>query len=161
MLKKILIGLGAVVLLLVAAVLVGPRFVDWNTYKPRVIEAVRNATGRELAIDGDISVRLLPTPTLSVAGVRLANLQGASTPDMARLKSLDISVALMPLISGNVQVTKVTLVDPEVELERLADGRVNWIFAPTAAGTGERRGADTADDRIAGAGREPAVDLRR
>jgi hypothetical protein len=41
---------------------------------------------------------------------------------MARLKSLDISVALMPLISGNVQVTKVTLVDPEVELERLADG---------------------------------------
>ena len=132
MLKKILIGLGVVVLLLVAAVLMGPRFVDWNTYKPRVIEAVRNATGRELAIDGDISVRLLPTPTLSVAGVRLANLQGASTPDMARLKSLDISVALMPLISGNVQVTKVTLVDPEVELERLADGRVNWIFAPTA-----------------------------
>jgi len=134
MLKKILIGLGVVVLLLVAAVLVGPRFVDWNTYKPRVIEAVRNATGRELAIDGDISVSLLPTPTLSVAGVRLANLQGASTPDMARLKSLDISVALMPLISGNVQVTKVTLVDPVVVLERLADGRVNWIFAPTAAG---------------------------
>ena len=132
MLKKILIGLGVVVLLLVAAVLVGPRFVDWNTYKPRVIEAVRNATGRELAIDGDISVSLLPSPTLSVAGVRLANLQGASTPDMARLKSLDISVALMPLISGNVQVTKVTLVDPVVELERLADGRVNWLFAPTA-----------------------------
>jgi len=132
MLKKLLIGLGVVVLLLVAAVLVGPRFVDWNAYKPRVIEAVRNATGRELAIDGDISVSLLPTPTLSVAGVRLANLQGASTPDMARLKSLDISVALMPLISGNVQVTKVTLVDPVVVLERLADGRVNWLFAPTA-----------------------------
>jgi hypothetical protein len=30
MLKKILIGLGVVVLLLVAAVLVGPRFVDWK-----------------------------------------------------------------------------------------------------------------------------------
>ncbi|HSY88290.1 MAG TPA: AsmA family protein [Verrucomicrobiae bacterium] len=133
MLKKILIGLGVVVLLLVAAVLVGPRLVDWNAYKPRVIEAVRNATGRELAIDGNISVSLLPTPTLSVAGVRLANLQGASAPDMARLKSLDISVALMPLISGNVQVTKVTLVDPVVELERLPDGRVNWLFAPTAS----------------------------
>ena len=134
MLKKILIGLGVLVLLLVAAVLVGPRFVDWNAYKPRVIEAVRNATGRELAIDGDISVSLLPSPTLSVAGVRLANFQGGSTPDMAQLKSLDISVALIPLISGNVQVTKVTLVDPVVVLERLPDGRVNWLFAP-AAGT--------------------------
>jgi len=66
MLKKILIGLGVLVLLLVIAVAVGPRFVDWNAYKPRVIEAVQKATGRQLSIDGNISLSLLPSPTLSV-----------------------------------------------------------------------------------------------
>lgn len=133
MLKKFLIGLGVIILLLLVAAAVGPRLVDWNSYKPRVIAAVRDSTGRELAIDGDISLRLLPSPTLSVAGVRLANLPGASTADMAQLKSLDVSVALMPLIHGAIQVTKVTLVDPVVLLEKLPDGRANWVFKPAGA----------------------------
>jgi uncharacterized protein involved in outer membrane biogenesis len=130
MLKNILIGLGVLVLLLVIAVAVGPRLVDWNAYKPRVIEAVQKATGRKLSIDGDISLSLLPSPTLSVGGVRLANLPGASAPDMAKLKSLDVSVALIPLVSGNIRVTKVTLIDPVVLLEKLPDGGMNWQFVP-------------------------------
>src|SRR5215468_10018348 len=135
MLKKLLIGVGVIVLLLVLAVAIGPRLVDWNAYKPRVAAAVRNATGRDLAIEGNVSLSLLPTPTLSVAGVRLANMPGAATPDMARLKSLDISVALMPLLGGTIKVTKVTLVDPVILLERLPDGRANWQFTPSQRST--------------------------
>src|SRR5215468_2292595 len=128
MLKKLLIGVGVIVLVLVVAVAVGPRLVDWNAYKPRVAAAVRDATGRDLAIDGDVSLSLLPSPTLSVEGVRFANLPGGSSPDMARLRSLDVRVALMPLLGGRIQVTRVTLVDPVILLERLPDGRANWQF---------------------------------
>lgn len=159
MLKKILIGLGVLVLLLIIAVAIGPRLVDWNAYKPRVVEAVQKATGRQLAIDGDISLSLLPSPTLSVGGVRLANLPGASAPDMAKLKSLDVSVALMPLIGGNVQVTKVTLVDPVVLLEKLPDGRVNWQFVP-GAGAGANAGTTAAPGTPApGGGSMPAISV--
>lgn len=157
MLKKILIGLGVLVLLLVIAVAVGPRLVDWNAYKPQVIEAVQKATGRQLAIDGNISLSLLPSPTLSVGGVRLANLPGASAPDMAKLKSLDVSVALMPLVSGNIQITKVTLVDPVVLLEKFPDGRVNWQFVP---GPGANAGTAAAPGTPApGGGAMPAVSV--
>src|SRR5215469_1863556 len=159
MLKKILIGLGVLVLLLVIAVAVGPRLVDWNAYKPRVIEAVQKATGRQLSIDGDISLSLLPSPTLSVSGVRLANLPGASAPDMAKLKSLDVSVALMPLISGNIQVTKVTLVDPVVLLEKLPDGRANWQFVPGPQ-AGAQAGTTAAPGTPApGGGSMPAISV--
>jgi uncharacterized protein involved in outer membrane biogenesis len=151
MLKKFLIGLAAVVVLFVAAVVIGPRFVNWNSYKGRVVEAVRKATGRQLAIDGDISLSLLPSPTLSVEGVRLANLPGGSVPDMARLKSLDVHVALAPLIGGQIQVTRVTLVDPVVLLEQLPDGRANWQFTPAAtsgsAASAAGTGASTAQGR--------------
>jgi uncharacterized protein involved in outer membrane biogenesis len=163
MLKKLLIGLGVLLLLAVVAVAVGPRFVDWNAYKPRVIAAVRDATGRELSIDGDISLSLLPSPTLSVAGVRLANIEGGSTKDMAQLKSLDVSVALIPLISGNIQVTKVTLVDPVVLLEQLPDGRANWQFAPpsgaTAGTTGQPSSSQGGAGGGAGGGVVPAVSV--
>ncbi|HEY2891875.1 MAG TPA: AsmA family protein, partial [Dongiaceae bacterium] len=133
MLKKILIGVFALIVLLVAAIAVGPRFVNWNSYKGKVAEEVRAATGRDLAIDGDMSLSLLPSPALSVSGVRLANLPGGSAPDMARLKSLEVHVALVPLLSGKIQVTSVTLVEPVVLLERLASGEANWQFAPPPA----------------------------
>ena len=93
-------------------------------------------TGRDLVIDGDISLSLLPSPTLSVSGVRLANLPGGSSPDMARLKSLDVHVALVPLLSSKIRVTRVTLIEPVVLLERLPDGRANWQFVPPANASG-------------------------
>ena len=133
MLKKILIGFFTLILLLLAAVAIGPRLIDWNGYKGRVADAVRGVTGRELSIDGNVSLTLLPSPALLVSGVRLASIAGAGTPDMARLKSLEVHVALIPLLSGKIQVTRVTLVDPVVVLERLADGNANWQFTPPAA----------------------------
>jgi uncharacterized protein involved in outer membrane biogenesis len=137
MLKKILIGIVALLLLLVLAALVGPRFVNWNSYKDRVAAAVFQATGRALAIDGNISLALLPSPTLSVEGVRLANLPGGSSPDMARLKSLDVHVALIPLMSGRIQVTRISLLEPVILLERLADGRANWQVQPQSQTGGQ------------------------
>lgn len=128
--KKLLYGLLAVIVLLVVAAVLAPSFIDWNRYKPGIVAAVQSATGRELSIEGPIDLALLPTPKLSVSDARLANLEGASEPDMVRLDSLDVRVALMPLFTGEIQVESVTLVEPVLYLERLADGRVNWNFAP-------------------------------
>ena len=64
MLKKILIGVLGLIVLLLLAVAIGPRFIDWNSYKGRVAEAVREVTGRDLTIDGDMSLSLFPSPTL-------------------------------------------------------------------------------------------------
>ncbi len=139
--KKFLIGLVVLVALALAAILIGPSFVDWNKYKPEIAGAAREATGRELVIDGDISLSILPAPTLSVEKVRFANAAGGSVADMATLESLDVRVALLPLLQKQVVVENVTLVRPVVVLEKLADGSVNWQFAKGgAAETGEAAG---------------------
>lgn len=134
--RKVLIAIAAVVVVLVAAVLVVPSLIDWNGYKPEIQTAARDATGRQLTIDGDLSLSILPSPTLSVADVSLANIEGGSTPEMASLDSLDVSVALFPLLSGEIRVTSVTLVRPTIVLEKLADGRVNWAFDGSAGAEG-------------------------
>src|SRR3546814_3575715 len=95
--------LGIVVLAVVAA-LVAPSFIDWNAYRAEIATEVRKATGRRLVIEGPVDVALLPTPKLSAAKVRLANLEGAAVPDMVRLESLDVRVAFWPLLSGKVVV---------------------------------------------------------
>ena len=134
--KKILIGLGVLLVLLVVAVLVGPSFFNWNSYKGEITAKAREATGRDLTIDGDISLSILWTPTLSVKKVRFANIAGGSAPDMATLESLDVRLAFAPLdwIGGKFQVERIELVQPTIILERLADGRANWQFERSAAG---------------------------
>lgn len=145
--KKALIGLFAIIGLAVGAALVAPGFIDWNAYRAEIATEVRKATGRRLTIDGNISVALLPAPQLSVAKVRLANLEGAQAPEMAKLDALDVRIAFWPLLSGKVEVSSVILRGADIELESLADGRVNWDFGagkkPDAA-KGAGAGADSA-----------------
>ncbi|UEM19462.1 AsmA family protein [Skermanella mucosa] len=128
--KKLLIGFLAVLLLVVGAVLVIPSLIDWNSYKVDIAERISAATGRAVTLDGDIDLALLPRPTLSVAGARLASLPGAAEPDMARLRKLDVRVAFMPLLSGRIQVQSIALIEPVIALEVMRDGRRNWDFTP-------------------------------
>ena len=148
--RKLLIALGGLVILAVLAVLIVPGLIDWGAYKPQIRDAARDATGRDLTIGGDISLSIIPSPTLSVADVRLANIDGGSEPSMVSLDSLDVNVALLPLLSGKVQVTSVTLVRPVILLETLGDGRTNWTFDPatdpTATSSVQAGAGDTPGD---------------
>jgi uncharacterized protein involved in outer membrane biogenesis len=132
--KKILIGVFAIAVIAAAGALVAPSFIDWNAYRSEIATEVRKASGRKLTIDGPIDVALLPTPRLSVAKVRLANLDGAHAPDMARFDALDVRIALWPLLSGKVEVSSIELRGADIELEALADGRVNWDFGTARKG---------------------------
>ncbi|NQV48440.1 MAG: AsmA family protein [Rhodospirillaceae bacterium] len=150
--KKLLIGLGGLVAVLVVGVLVVPGLIDWNNYKTEITEQAKAFTGRDLVINGDIKLTILPAPALIVGDVHLANMEGASATDMVSLKSLEVRIAFGPLLTGQVQVKTVRLVEPVIELERMADGRANWQFeaeqpdAAAAMDTQENAGAGDAPD---------------
>ncbi|MBI3516122.1 MAG: AsmA family protein, partial [Proteobacteria bacterium] len=121
-LLNVLAGLAA---LAVVALVVGPRFVDWNSFKPEVAALAERATGRPLAIDGDIAFSLLPSPTLSAMGVRLGNPSGAAEPELMRLKALDARIAFLPLLAGRIVVESIALVEPTLVLDAGA-GANGW-----------------------------------
>ncbi|KZB57497.1 AsmA family protein [Thalassospira xiamenensis] len=131
--KKILAVIGAVLVVIIAALLIIPSLIDWNGYKPQITQAVREATGRNLDIRGDLSMSVLPFPALSVEQVTLSNLPGAQDPDMVSVEEVRVSVALMPLLTGNVQVTEISLIDPVISIETFEDGSNNLVFDPAQA----------------------------
>ena len=47
---------------------------DFNNYKPKIAQAVKEATGRELKIDGDIKVKLGLSPESGESGTLFNNL---------------------------------------------------------------------------------------
>ncbi|HSR72579.1 MAG TPA: AsmA family protein, partial [Kiloniellales bacterium] len=81
------------------------------------------------------------------------NLPDGSAPTMVELESLRIRVALLPLLGGDVQVERVSLVKPVILVEALADGRRNWEFVTRAAGASDAAaedGAPVADGGLPG-----------
>ena len=124
--KKFLWTLLVILVLLIGGVLVGPGLVDWNAYKEDIQAQAKNATGRDLVIKGDISITVLPAPALVAGDVTLANATGAAVKNMVALKLLEVRVKMAPLLAGRVEVERVKLVDPVIQLEVLADGRKNW-----------------------------------
>jgi uncharacterized protein involved in outer membrane biogenesis len=137
--RKILIGIGVLVVLVVGAVIVVPNFIDWNSYKGEIQQQVKQATGRNLTIVGDLDLTILPAPRLLVKDIRFANVKGGSVPEMVKLEALDIQIRILPLLQGRVEVASVLLIKPMIVLERLADGRTNWEVAPTGTSSVEKK----------------------
>ncbi|HSI01868.1 MAG TPA: AsmA family protein, partial [Reyranella sp.] len=131
--KKVLIGAGGVLGVLIVALLLAPVFLDLNKYKPQIAAEVKKATGRELVISGPASLSLLPMPTVSLAGVKFLNEPGARNPTMVEVKSVTVKPALLALLVGRIDVDEVVLVEPKIVLEINAEGKPNWEFTPSVA----------------------------
>jgi AsmA protein len=132
-LKKILIGLGILVVLLVVAAIAVPMLVPIETYKRQIVERVEAATGRQFAINGDVSLSVLPRLELEAEDVSLSNPPGAKQAQMLELSKLQMRLALLPLLSGKVALDSFVLVEPVINLEVDKQGRPNWQFGETQA----------------------------
>lgn len=151
--KKILLGVSLLFGLAIAVALIGPSFVDWNNYKSQITQQAVEITGRAVQIDGDVSLRIVPTPELSAKGVRVANAEQGSEADMASVEQLQVRVAFWPLLKGQLQVESVSLIKPKVLLEVYADGRNNWTLGAVPGQAGDEA-ATSADPRTSQRQRE-------
>lgn len=147
--RKIAFALVGLLVVLVAAILIGPSFIDWNAYKGRIVAAVQDAIGRATAIDGDVSFVVLPAPELRVAGLRIANFDGARSPDMLRLKELRLRLSVAALLEGRIAVEELELIEPILALETGADGTASWDIESAAASDSAPE-SDDSDDGEAG-----------
>ncbi len=141
MLRKLLLVLGVLVILVVVAAFVAPMLIPKDWLREQITAQAKQATGRDLVIDGDLSLQFLPSAVVNLSDVRFANFEGGSRADMVTLKELRVHVAVLPLLSSEVEVREFVLVEPDILLEVKNDGSVNW---DVSAGKPEVSGAGTA-----------------
>ncbi|MEM8800486.1 MAG: AsmA family protein, partial [Pseudomonadota bacterium] len=146
--KKYIIALGITLVIIFAALLILPSFLDWDRFKPRIEREVSAALGREIVIDGPIQFQIVPAPRLSVGDVRIAGGEKFSGTPLFQLDRLDVAVAIEPLLSGEIEVENITLVGPHVTLEKNKTGDANWQFTKAGSATPVEAGAE--DDTPAG-----------
>jgi uncharacterized protein involved in outer membrane biogenesis len=82
--KKILIIVGLIIVALIAAFYVIVSIYDFNKLKPRIARAVKDATGRELRLDGDIKLKVGFTVGVAAENVSLQNAPWGTRPESGR-----------------------------------------------------------------------------
>ncbi len=125
-LKFIAIVVGVLVILIVVAALVLPLVINPNKFKPQIVHAVKERTGRELNLQGNIHLSVFPWIGLKLGKTELSNAPGFGKRPFARVNSVDVSVALLPLLHNKKVIRKVALDGVELNLARDRHGRNNW-----------------------------------
>ncbi len=136
------------VAILVAAVAAVFYSIDVNSYRDEIAAQFRKATGRDLTIGGDIDLSISLSPAVVVERVAIANADWGSRPHMIVVERVEAEIEVLPLLAGDIRVTRLILVEPDILLETNSDGLSNWQATPPAddraAEKAERK--DEADD---------------
>jgi uncharacterized protein involved in outer membrane biogenesis len=122
-----LIALGAFVVLPVGLLAIALSIIDPNDYKPQIVAAVQEATGRALNLNGPLRVSVSLWPTIEASDVRLANLPGGSRSDMAWAERIEAQLSLPALLRRRIEVIRLLLIGPNILFEEVAH-KPNWEF---------------------------------
>jgi AsmA protein len=118
---------GMLVVLVIAAVILIPMFVDPNDHKDRIVAEVKKATGRDLSISGDIGLSVFPRLALELNGLTLSNAPGFNTTEFASIKHAQVRVNLMPLLFKQLlEVDTVQVDGVKLNLVKSKTGVTNW-----------------------------------
>jgi len=125
-LKILAIAVGGLIALLVLVLLGVWLFVDPNHYKGTITRAVRDSTGRELALPGDVKLSVFPWIALELGPASLGNPSGFGSAPFASLQHASVRVRLLPLLRREIEIGRVEVDGLDLRLVKNATGKGNW-----------------------------------
>lgn len=150
--RKILLGLLALVAVLVVAAIAAPFLFKDKLRAVADKQIAQRVRARVLYNPADIDVSILhsfPDLTLDIKNLRIIGLDSFSRDTLAYLPSLRVGLDVMTVIRGQeIKINNVELERPDLSLRRLKSGRANWdvLISDSAAAA---KGQDTSQVSLA------------
>lgn len=150
--RKFLIFLSALLIILLGLWATVVFMLDEARLKALAIEQVEQRTGRTLQLNGPLELKLFPRIELVAREVTLEGPPGFDGPALFTADAFRMSVALWPLIRGEVETGAITLDDAEIRLHTDRAGRstLDGLQAAAATSGQETAGADRPEVSIEG-----------
>lgn len=117
------------VVLLIVVVAVGSLFLLPADRIARIAaDQLRNLTGRDVKITGDVGITFWPVLGVSADGLEVGNASWAKDGAMLSAANAAIGVDAWSLIRGEIKITNIEAQSPTIRLEHRKDGRASWQF---------------------------------
>ena len=111
--RDFLTGIAIILIVALTTMLVAPYFVDWNGQRGFLETQLTRALGQKVTIGGNIDLKLLPTPYLRLNQTVIGRDDG---PVKIGIRSLDLELAVAPLLHGEIDIVEGRLEDPTIRV---------------------------------------------
>ena len=129
--KKIVIGFGIVLVLVLVLAVLAPFFVDLNKYKDTILEQIEPYVPRKVDFK-HIEMTIFTGLGAEIQGLTVSDNPAFSDGNFLTLESLQVRVQILPLLKKQIKVKKVVLDRPVVHLARNEQGE--FSFSDLAGG---------------------------
>jgi AsmA protein len=113
-LRRILFGLAALIVVGVGLVFAAPLFISTDDLWKEAMAQVESKTGYRVRVDGPVKIAFFPSLDLVASDVGIAVKDQGAAAEFATARSLRFRLKLSGLLSGQVQMTEATFVDPVI-----------------------------------------------
>lgn len=121
--RKLLIFLSAILVVLLGLWGTLVLYFDEARLKQIAIEQVRAQTGRELQIDGELRLALLPRISLLASDVKLSGPDGFDGPNLFEADEFRMTLELWPLLRGRIETGDIALDNARLVIHTDRSGR--------------------------------------
>ena len=102
--NNLLVYIGGFLIVVLAALFGLPYVVDWNGYRGVFEEEASRMLGREVRVQGNVSLRLLPSPYVHAEKLRIGGAIGEETGrPLFRADGFTMWLSVPPLLKGIVE----------------------------------------------------------
>ncbi len=122
--RWLLLAILAILLLAALAIAIFVATFDANSHKARIVSIIKEKTGRELSIPGNLRLSLLPNLRLDLDHA-VMNEKNSSAP-FAAIESVKVSLRPWPLLNSQVIFDQVEIGNFNMNLRRFANGTTNF-----------------------------------
>lgn len=106
------------------------KVIDFNEYKPKIHKAIKESTGYEVVIKGDIVLSLSPVG-VRILDSEIINPQYRSEAPFATLESFDIALEIAPLLRKEIKIRYVSFGKLNLEIEKNKQGKLSYEIQST------------------------------
>lgn len=125
--RRLLIALLVLVFLVIGVAVLAPALIPTDMIRARTETAAQEALGRDVTLEGNIRLQVLPRLQVRAEDARIANAEGFGDEPFAQMQEMRVSVSLIPLLQRQIEIEEFILVDPVIRLQSNARGN-NWTF---------------------------------
>jgi len=125
-------------LAVIAAAVILPYLISLDHYKEMIEKKLEEALQRDCSL-GTVRISILPTLGAKIQDLVISNPPGFSQTPLLSLQTLKVRVKIIPLLFGKKEIAGLTLLHPEVFIEKDPQGRLN-IPHMEESGTSKRKG---------------------
>lgn len=120
------------IIIVVSTLLIAPSFIDFNTQRDRINQALSSQLGMPLQIDGNMAFQLVPRPYIKLANVRVLPYDGEV--DLAKIDIIEADFSLQKLFMGQLVFSSIRIEKPQLNFMVSAEGVESWTPKRRARG---------------------------